>query len=556
MRRVFTALCGALAVVALSVGCSAVLGLDDLNARGGGDGGDAAVLTPDAGLATTASKVDLLLVVEDAPSASDTALELSTSIGTLLRRLTKLTDDIHVGVISGSLGALGGDLCPDAPVAGQLRRDSATGGLVPGTEKRFLEYGGENRDVDALVTSTAALVLGVGQHGCYFTPAPLEAAYRFLVQPDPWKVVEGVNGVRARLVDVDADILIQRRAFLRPDSLVVVVLLTTRDDIAPDPRSFSGRGFGFVKIEFPGSPTQHPPRGTSACASAPAAETCVSCGCTTRDPACLAKATDSECKKTQGWYEPSEEFYGVRFWQMKQRFGVDPQFPIARYLNGFSQAMVPNRASEHPVVDGQVSEYVGAPSCSNPLFAAALPDPAGDLCNLAPGGRGKELVVFTVIGGVPPGLAGTAPDWGRIVGADPDAFDLSGLDPHMIQSTAPRAGLPPPSEMLGDNGDDPVHGREFDTHGYQLQYACTFPLATNRTCSETDASCDCRSANNPPICSSSFNRQTRGRAYPTPRAFRFAKGLGDRAVIGSACADYTNTMARLTDLIAPKLVKP
>ena len=66
---------------------------------------------------------------------------------------------------------------------------------------------------------------------------------------------------------------------------------------------------------------------------------------------------------------------------------------------------------------------------------------------------------------------------------------LSGIDPHMIESTAPRAGLQAPGASY-DLGTDPANGREWNTltssARIDLQYACTFDLPKSRDCSSTN----------------------------------------------------------------------
>ena len=56
---------------------------------------------PDAVGATTSSKVDLLLVVDNSASMGDKAKLLSASVGTLLKRVVT-AGDVHVGVITTS----------------------------------------------------------------------------------------------------------------------------------------------------------------------------------------------------------------------------------------------------------------------------------------------------------------------------------------------------------------------------------------------------------------------------------------------------------------------
>ena len=100
--------------------------------------------------------------------------------------------------------------------------------------------------------------------------------------------------------------------------------------------------------------------------------------------------------------------------------------------------------------------------CQNPLFAGALPDGSktdvGSLCHAPPGTRTKDLVFYAHIGGVPSQLLHFTPgdsaastltdaDWVKILGADPETYDYTGIDPHMIESytaaLGPRAGRAP-----------------------------------------------------------------------------------------------------------------
>jgi hypothetical protein len=59
-----------------------------------------------------ASKVDILLVVDNSASMADKAEKLATSVGTLIRAVADL-GDLHVGVVASSLGSFGGDVCPN-----------------------------------------------------------------------------------------------------------------------------------------------------------------------------------------------------------------------------------------------------------------------------------------------------------------------------------------------------------------------------------------------------------------------------------------------------------
>src|SRR5205823_334903 len=67
---------------------------------------------PDAVGAKVASKVDVLLVVDNSASMTDKAKLLSGSVGALLRKVATV-GDVHVGVITSSLGTMGGNVCAD-----------------------------------------------------------------------------------------------------------------------------------------------------------------------------------------------------------------------------------------------------------------------------------------------------------------------------------------------------------------------------------------------------------------------------------------------------------
>jgi hypothetical protein len=81
-----------------------------------------------------------------------------------------------------------------------------------------------------------------------------------------------------------------------------------------------------------------------------------------------------------------------------------------------------------------------------------------------------------------------------------------------------------------------------------MQYACTFPLPSAKDCTQAQFAnaCDCvgsatSAADGPPLCDpANRNSQIRGKAYPTIRELRVAKGLGAQAVVASLCAADTN----------------
>ncbi|MDB4937039.1 MAG: hypothetical protein JWP87_4011 [Labilithrix sp.] len=474
--------------------------------------------------------------------------------------------DMHIGVISSSLGGMGAKTCArdengrDNDDKGHLLARGADGkSVAEAGELGFLAWypdveQNKNKtrhpdppvpasgSIDSLSNAFKQLVVGVGQHGCGLE-AQLESVYRFLVQPDPWTNI-AVDPATQRAsygpkTEVDVDLLRQRAAFLRPDSLVAVILLTDEDDSSADPLSFGGSGWVFgddVRLS----------RGTSTCATEPASPSCTSCElvqkCDTTDASCAKLKNDPACAAGGGVYSDKEDSLNVRFHEMKRRFGVDPQYPISRYVDAFTKNKVPRRDSEH-----QNGAYAAKADCTNPLFAAHLPtEPNEDLCKLPRGPRTSDLVYFAIIGGVPNQLLpdsgeSAAIDWTKLLGKDPAHYDETGIDTHMIPSTDPRAGLPGPD--AADNAD-PMNGREWATGGTDLQFACTFDLyeneggkivPTRRACPKGE-SCDCDGKRDTPLCApDDKNVQVRGKAYPTRRELMVAKELGDHAIVASLC---------------------
>jgi hypothetical protein len=519
--------------------------------------------------------------------------------------------DMHIGLVSSSLGSFGGDVCPDTGRFNDhahLLALAKGGGTVPEAapsnflawfpsstdnqdEKRHPKPPNPTGDVAKLNAAFQSIVLGDDQTGCGLE-AQMESWYHFLIAPDPWvKIILDPNQ-QADFQDVDIDLLKQRAAFLRSDSLVAIILLTDEDDSSPDPLSVGGQGWAFDANQFPGSQvfrgdgkTTTAPRGTSACAQNPGSPDCTSCGfaqtCNASDPACQKIKNDPNCQKNGGYYGPTEDQLNVRYQRMKERYGIDPQYPIKRYVDGLTKPRIPDRANEHPVQTNggkrQIGGYTPVAKCGNPLFSrgriqdgqvvAGLPSAPGDeLCNLVPSTRTADLVFFAVVGGVPnqllykkkdgsnaddntpttaldPAQRVTPPNWKAILGTDPLNFNYDGIDPHMIQSISPRPNLPAPT---ASDTADIINGREWDTASDDLQYACVFDLpGGGRTCQAGDNSCDCNGQKKPPLCNG--NQQIRAKAYPTVREFEVVRALGDNGIVASLCPlELTST-----DKLAP-----
>ncbi len=448
-------------------------------------------------------------------------------------------------------------------------------------------------DEQTLITDFQSLVQGVQEYGCGLE-AQLESWYHFLVQPDPWDQItldpNSGNPAKAQLVGVDATILKQRHDFLREDSLVAIIMVTDEEDSWSDPLAIGGRGWVTRTLAYPGSPTgQQAPLPTHECgtfqngAFSPAAPTvgqetttgpndpnCTSCGFVGSKADGTPIAQDSNCQTScgsscLGFYTAQQDNVNVRYTDnMKARYGYNPQFHIQRYIDGLQSLKVPDR--DHESHRGASAPYDSVRNCTNPLFAKGPlptdPNDTGALCDLPLGPRTPDLVFFAIIGGVPNQLiqdsqgnfksALDASDWQKIVGKDPQNFDLTGIDPHMIESITPRAGLTPPN----GGANDPINGREWNTTtsavGLDLQYACTFDLPSPKDCTapENKNACDCTdsagtAADGPPLCGSpQSTTQVKGKAYPTIRELRVAKGLGAQAVVASICAQNVTDQSK------------
>ncbi len=394
-------------------------------------------------------------------------------------------------------------------------------GSSPVTPPQAITAIGTSGTSDTLVGDFSELVDGAGESGCGIE-SQLESWYRFLVQPDPYATLVNNNGV-AEWSGVDTTILQQRHDFLRPDSIVAVVVLTAENDSEIDVRSFQGTGYSFM------SNTYSPTRATAACFTDPSSADCKSCAALTASQA----AADPSCSMNGGTYSAASDIHdwgydlNLRHSHMQQKYALDAQFPLTRYSNGLTSKMVPNRVGEYPT---PTSSYTGTNNCTNPLFAASLPEatdvpdaskvtPAEvstTLCNLPAGSaRAPSDVFFLHVGGVPHQLLqstpgdGTCPsgtaqadcpqkaslaasDWVKILGTGPAAvaasqgtmppsYDYSGIDPHMIESETPRNVVSLTNPMVNSNPaettlsgpgfgtgadpvrPDPINGREWTT---------------------------------------------------------------------------------------------
>jgi hypothetical protein len=547
------------------------------------------------------SKIDLLFMIDNSSSMADKQSILALAVPDLVNRLvnpvcvdpaTGLTTgnrrpdgscatgepdfdpvkDIHIGIITSSLGAHGATACNDDTdkLSGRsfphnndnahlVARDLMDTAVPTFNNEGFLNWNPVQMpgqmDVD-IETPFTTMVHGVGQHGCGYE-AQLESIYRFLIDPEPYESYS-VDTTKnpplgvVKLNGVDSVLLQQRADFLRPDSLVAVIMLTDENDNS--------------EADFDGAqsfyPLLQPPvlsRGTSPCSTNINDPCCFNCGeSSASHPTCPDPAGDPQCKK--GAYTAAEDPPNLRNNLQKSKYGVDFFWPIQRYINGLTSDMVTNRAGQ---------------AVKNPLF-----DDLSASCNKTTRGgcaaeRDPSLVFFVGITGVPWQDIAVDPHdlthgyltaqqmsdmniWDKIVGdATPpnNAPPIPPTDPHMIESIAPRAGLPGPNSPASA---DPINGHEWDpsmlpngSANDDLQYACIFPLSPPKICMAAQ-DCDCAgpvAMTRSPLCqdlntNAYSSTQGRAKAYPGLRQLEVLRGIGPQAIVASICpANVTNMAA-------------
>jgi hypothetical protein len=567
-------------------------------------------------------KIDLLLMIDNSRSMADKQQILVATVPDLIRGLvnppcldaagvaaspqpagpldpcpagTKRRfpprTDIHVGVVTSSLGGHGSDACPNTetfscPGGASNPSNNDLGHLVSRADpcaagqqlptyqgQGFLDWdpaaqaqppgeavlgaiafdpgtGVSTTVMPGLVPSLKDLVLGAGQIGCGYESS-LESWYRFLVDPDPYKTLTvDPNTLRADPQGIDDVLLQQRKDFLRPSSLLAVIGLTDENDCSIKEY---GQFWFAAQQRDPGNPGKnfYLPKARGECATNPNDPCCKSCG--QDQGSCPA---DPSCG---GSLDAKTDDVNLRCWDQKRRFGIDFLYPIDRYVTGLTSPQVPNRVGD---------------MVPNPIFSDL--DPTDGDSNV----RDASLVFLAYITGVPwQDLANDPGDlkkgfkspsdlakadsnghtaWDYILG-DPGSF-VPPLDPHMIEAAAPRSGsnpitgdaLAPPSSQPGA-GPDEINGHEYTpgtAGGVQavaddLEYACVFTLPAPRDCSDPNVvACDCSDPKNDnPLCeaadpanpTTSRTKQVRAKAYPGLRQLALVKAMGSQGVVGSIC---------------------
>lgn len=545
-------LLGALGAAA-SLGCSDVWGVE----FDGYEVGPGAASLGIARVKPTRDKLDLLLVVDNSigmqPKQALLSSSLSHALGRLVnppcvkegssvetpaaspssacesgqRRLFQPVSDVHVGVVTSSLGSHGavGGACAEGSIGfNPTQADMAhllgtlrTG--LPG-DQGFVKWTPAQTE-QTLVDQVAQHVSAAGATGCGWE-APLEAMYRFLVDPAPYASITLKNQQAVLSADDDEVLLGQRATFLRDDSALGVVLLGDENDCSIVD---GGPSWRLLTVKQPNNEPMVLPRPTAACATDPLGPCCRSCAIaeTTPPVGCAPLPEDPACKA--GAFLPeADDSPNLRCFQPKRRFGFQWLQPMARYVAGFRDETVPGRGGE-PV--------------QNPLFFS------GQKRN----GRQPGDVVVGGIVGLVPGLVDLLPSdagWVEALG-DPEKY-VDPADPHMVESTVPRKGMP----TYGAPTTDPVSGFDWDTQNSSLQYACIFDKPAPVSCTTTPG-CECNGTPNPLCDPPTSASQARDGARPGLRQLDLLRQLGESGVAGSICADPGLSLRAFADRVGNRM---
>jgi hypothetical protein len=536
----------------------------------------------------------------------------------------KPVSDMHIGVITSSLGSHG------RPVCDTITTDSNTG-VSKGREKNdhahliplvrppsaplgpnnappsysglsasepFLDWKADGQ-VATLGTKFANHVAAAGEDGCGFE-SQLESFYRFLVEPKPHTSVQIVDGrlVQSKEMDptlVDTELLAQRSQFLRPDSLVAVVVLTDENDCSVMDGGAYYANAKYGHYAMPGSDSQNNAirmkRSTAVCSDNPNDKCCDTCERNTALQGCEAEYAEACTSNTV--LDKVQDDNQVRCFDQQRRFGFDLLYPVERYIEALTK---------ETIVDSVTGEQV-----PNPLFVSSAVD-----ATRPPIVRRKDYVYFAGIVGVPwqdiatteslndPNELSYLPTkqlekevegqtftrWDLILGQRGRAAlstfckqnpghescgqkPIPPLDPFMVESiTAREAGKPHPlvpNEKITLPGEwNNINGSEQKNEFVQrsddglirgnalndLQYACIFPLGDYgadkdaEECLAAGAACDCDAdglTKERPLCrrtptSPLEGAQYFGKAYPGTRILEVLHGIhADNAIVASIC---------------------
>jgi hypothetical protein len=550
---------------------------------------------------TGVDKIDLLFMIDNSISMADKQEILADAVPVLVNRLIapicigrdgnptgatspncgpnasaefKAIEDIHIGIVTSSIGDHGSnDVCSVASASPENTYDDlaqlvptrrppgvpswnssgflvwdprrAEGGVMPHVPPGYGAQGGPG-DATQMVADFGLQLAAAGEHGCGYE-AQLESWYRFLVDPAPVAAMTNDGNFSTRGV-VNETVLMQRAQFLRPDSLLAIIMLTDENDCSINDEN-GKQGWlvpykGGVQVN-----SWRMPRARAVCMTNPNDPGCGPCAMNDSDPTCSPNTS----------LTADEDAMNLRCFKQQQRFGVDLLYPTARYVQGLTSPVV------DPRLDGM--------AVPNPIFVGKPGEPGRDpgLVFLAGivGVPWQDIATDGSIMGQPNSLAPgrtlqymtaneirQAGRWDVILGNPSVAQNPT--DPFMIESVDPRTTLPVPQQhpFLQGVGLTPPESTQLnDVNGHEqavpptersdLQFACIFDLQMQVPCTMANkAGCDCNAderAKNSPLCEYanpdplSEGTQVRAKAYPGLRELQVLKDMGSNAIVASIC---------------------
>jgi len=567
---------------------------------------------------TAVDKIDLLFMIDNSVSMQDKQEILKAAVPVLVKRLVtpicvdangKATGevsaggvckngaaefspigDIHIGIVSSSLGSHGGDVCATGAATDTLD-DKAR--LIPTMRTGIASYNGTGflawdatgtKNSPPGETNAANLnksfqdqIAAVGEHGCGYE-ASLESWYRFLVDPEPPANVtkQGSTTVRGSSLVVNKDgtfgactgcddvLLQQRKQFLRPDSLVAIVMLSDENDC-----SIRDDQVGW----FVGA-NGRMPKSTKICESNPNDPCCRSCAQQESGgppSGCQALSADDNCKDvpTNGSYatwDTTHDSLNLRCYNQHQRFGFDLLYDTNRYVSALKNTTIALQSNPSVIITNPLYDSTGStkpPRDPSLVFLAGIVGvPWQDIADDASLTDPKALNYLTAKQLTEKGR------WAWLLGDPKASPPVPPTDPFMIETPLPRSGTNPgvAVQIAPANSTNPkanvINGHEQNIPAFDdLQYACTFPLQQPKTCMNGDSACDCSpdkmgkldavTAANSPLCQGANGAisavQTSAKAYPGARELQVLKDLGDNAIVASICPKVTTTSDPASD---------
>jgi hypothetical protein len=481
--------------------------------------------------------------------------------------------DVHIGFLSSSLGTFGADGCPETTTAwcangatssnndhGHLvtRTDPCASSTVPTYESEgFLAWdpgqtdkppGTATLDADggtaALVPAAVDLATGIGAIGCGFAQQN-EAWYRFLIDPDPYATISLSSNGQVVTQGSDSALLAQRAEFLRPTSLVAVVVVSNKPD-------------GSIKesSDYPlvADLSSYLPHATSACTTnGPTDPCCVSCSASTP----TGCTPDPNCESDPD-YTSADEDLAIRGFGLisdKQRFGVEFFYQPSRYVSALTSAMVTNelgKTAPNPLFSGGrdpshvfYATITGVPWQLIARQSKGTPDLVNGVSALNP----KDVGGFKTYAELELTDGKGHTFWQDIAG-DPENY-VAAISPYMQEATVPRSGTDPitgiemtPPETPTD--ENPINGREWSIPQPpgDLEYVCIWPIAPIDCSAPGAIGCECASnteIQENPVCAPNPNDngaptlQTYAYAYPGVKHLAIAQGMKQQGIVASIC---------------------